>query len=112
MSNYIAEEALRAKPPNGVVSEATLVDIVQPQPDPQTITISPAAIEQRPSTQHGLIIPPFPRRQADNKVLPAHLTIEETNEELDHIFGMLNEFDEWVTLLPSSAMDFKVTSSP
>ncbi|KAG8949548.1 hypothetical protein FRC04_008481 [Tulasnella sp. 424] len=60
-----------------------------------TIAISPSAIEQRPSTQHGLILPPFPRRMNDDgKVMPTKLTVSEANEEMERIFGMLDEFDE------------------
>ncbi|KAG8912317.1 hypothetical protein FRC01_005164 [Tulasnella sp. 417] len=84
-------------------SDATIVDVtiggprtpLTEQQVPATIAISPSVIEQRPSTQHGLILPPFPRRlNEDGKVMPTKLTISEANEEMERIFGMLDEFDE------------------
>ncbi|KAG8920827.1 hypothetical protein FRC00_009479, partial [Tulasnella sp. 408] len=84
-------------------ADATLVDVtiggprtpLTEQQVPATIAISPSVIEQRPSTQHGLILPPFPRRvNEEGKVMPTRLTVSEANEEMERLFGMLDEFDE------------------
>ncbi|KAG8982588.1 hypothetical protein FRB90_006687, partial [Tulasnella sp. 427] len=86
-------------------SDSTLVDItlngprtpLAEQQIQSTIAISPSAIEQRPSTQHGLILPPFTRRlNGESKLMPTRLTISEANEEMERMFGMLDEFEEYV----------------
>ncbi|KIO23104.1 hypothetical protein M407DRAFT_27429 [Tulasnella calospora MUT 4182] len=67
-------------------SDATLVDVViggprtplTEQQVPATIAIAPSVIEQRASTQHGLILPPFPRRlNGEGKIMPTKLTFDE-----------------------------------
>ena len=54
------------------------------------IAISPSVIEQRPG-QH---VYPLPRRATDEKLMPSKMGAAELNEEMDRVFGMLNEFDE------------------
>ena len=62
--------------------------------DSPPIAVSPTELEHRPSTLHGLVIPPFPQRLNNNKLMPARMTVEEVNEEMERIFDMLNEFEE------------------
>lgn len=84
-------------------ADATLVDVtiggprtpLTEQQVPATIAISPSVIEQRPSTQHGLILPPFPRRvNEDGKLMLTRLSVSEANEEMERLFEMLDEFGE------------------
>ncbi|KAG8893611.1 hypothetical protein FRB99_001849, partial [Tulasnella sp. 403] len=99
ITTYLTMQQPKAKRDgsSGLSSETTLVDLGRPNDPPlgPTLAISPAAIEQRPSTPHGVIIAPFPRRPVDDKVMPSKLSVESANEEMERLFGMLDEFEEY-----------------
>ena len=57
----------------------------------------------QPSTQNGLIIPPFPPKATVlARQLPSKMEKEEAEEELERVLAMVNDFDGYVSLCLNS----------
>ncbi|KAG9002324.1 hypothetical protein FRB93_011750 [Tulasnella sp. JGI-2019a] len=85
---------------NGIAPRASLVDPTRTPTSSQRQSrrlpagVSPSAIERRPVTPQGLILPPFPPRPPDERVMPTRLTASEANEIMGRIFATMDDFDE------------------
>ncbi|KAG8942212.1 hypothetical protein FRC03_003505 [Tulasnella sp. 419] len=82
--------------PSGAALEPELpaTPLMTDHNNPAMISISPSAIESRPSTQHGLILPPFPPRPRNGKILPREFSVSEANEMMEVVYNMIDEFDD------------------